>query len=208
MTECDRPALYSEHFGDPRFSYVIVVSSLPGPFGQVRQISVNGNHRSMAFAALECPVVLAEVDDFRPPYRITYNESDDDWGTTREFLKWQEDRGALRMSSCSVVRSGPYVELRIADASVPWLAASPREALAALDAYERFWGQKLEHVGGLDVVDLRKTWRSASRIEVRKPLFVRSVSTKTLVEPPRAMTKGSNLEKAPGSLIPWLESTE
>ncbi|MHB1210265.1 MAG: hypothetical protein ACYC1I_11265 [Acidimicrobiales bacterium] len=111
----------------------------------------------MAFCALGSPVVLAEVYDVGPPYRIEYDEADD-WEITRDFLKWQEERGALRFSSRSIVRDGGRLELRVAEAVTPWLATSPREALAALDAYERFWDQKLETVGPLDVNELRRTW--------------------------------------------------
>ena len=35
--------------------------SFAGPLGPIRPITTNGNHRSMAFEALGCPVVLAEV---------------------------------------------------------------------------------------------------------------------------------------------------
>ena len=179
------PDQYSEYFDDPRYGYGIVVSSFAGPLGPIRTITTNGNHRSMAFHALGCPVVLAEVDDEGPPYRITYNEDDDDWETTRDFLKWQEERGALRFSSRSVVRDGGRLELRVAEAVTPWLAASPREAFAALDAYERFWDQKLETVGPLLVTELRRNWKSAARREVRKRLREKDASAVTMVYPPK-----------------------
>ena len=95
----DSPRLYARHFDDPRFGYVIVVLSIPGPWGSIRPITTNGNHRSMAFDARESPLVLAEVHDQLLPYRITYNEDNDDWKTTRNFLTWQEARGALRDAS-------------------------------------------------------------------------------------------------------------
>lgn len=180
----ESPALYARHFDDPRFGYVIVVSSFPGPLGPIRPITTNGNHRSMAFDALKAPVVLAEVREERPPYRICYDDNDDDWETTKEFLAWQQDRGALRLSSRPVVREGRYLEIRIAEAETPWLATSPHEAFAALDAYERFWDQKLERVGPLEVAELRRTWKSVARRDVRKPLLVRADSAETLVQPP------------------------
>jgi hypothetical protein len=201
LAEFDSPALYSAHFGDPRSFYVIVVSSIPGPFGPIRQITTNGNHRSMAFEALECPLVLAEVHYDRPPYRITYREEDDDWATTKSFLRWQGERGALRLSSRPVVRHGPYLELRIAEATTPWLATSPHDAMAALNAYERFWGRKLKTVGPLDIAELRRTWKSAGREDVRKPRFVQTVSKETLVQPPGSgMTNFFSSEVAPGSV--------
>ena len=65
----------------------------------------------------------------------------------------------------------------------PWLAASPREAFAALDAYEKFWGQKIETVGPLDVAELRRTWKFAARTEVRRRLREHKESVITLVAP-------------------------
>ena len=84
-----------------------------------------------------------------------------------------------------------YLELHIADALTPWLAASPRETLAALDAYEKFWGQKLETIGPLDVAELRRTWKSAARREVRKRLREKDVSAITLVHPQMLIPRGS-----------------
>lgn len=188
------PELYSEYFDDPRYGYGIVVSSFAGPLGPIRAITTNGNHRSMAFESLGCPVVLAEVYELSPPYRIEYNEAEDDWKTTREFLRWQERRGALRLSSRAVVRTDRYLELRIADAPTPWLAASPREAFAALDAYEKFWGQKIETVGPLDVAELRRTWKFAARTEVRRRLREHKESVITLVAPEKIKApKGSQM---------------
>jgi hypothetical protein len=191
LSEFESPLLYSEYFDDPRYFYGICVSSIAGPLGPIRPIGTNGNHRSMAFDALECPVVLVELWEESPPYQIRYNEADDDWKTTRDFLKWQEEWGALRFSSRSVVRDGGYLELRVAEAATPWLAASPREALAALDAYERFWDQKLETVGPLLVSELRRTWKSAARREVRKRLREKDMSAVTLVYPPMLIPRGS-----------------
>jgi hypothetical protein len=191
LNNYESPLLYSEHFDDPRFGYVICVSSIAGPLGPIRPIGTNGNHRSMAFDALECPVVLAEMYEESPPYQITYNESEDDWRITRDFLKWQGERNSLRLSSRSVVRDGGYLELRVAEAGAPWLAASPREAFAALDAYERFWDQKLETIGPLLVSELRQTWKSAARREVRKRLREKDLSAVTLVHPPASVSRGS-----------------
>jgi len=194
LDNCESPHLYTFYFDDPRHHYGIVVTSFAGPLGSIRAITTNGNHRSIAFGALGCPVVLAEVYDLVPPYRIEYVEAEDDWKTTRDFLKWQEQRGALRMSSHPVVRIGRYLELRIANAPTPWLAASPREALAALDAYEKFWGQKLEMVGPLDIAELRRTWRSAARCEVRKRLREKEKSIITVVAPDMIkIPKGSRM---------------
>jgi hypothetical protein len=192
LNNFESPLLYSEHFNDPRYGYVICVSSIAGPLGPIRPIGTNGNHRSMAFDALECPVVLVEIYEENPPYQITYNEVDDDWKTTRDFLEWQEERKGLRLSSRSVVRDSGYLKLRIADAVAPWLAASPREAFAALDAYERFWDQKLETIGPLLVAELRQTWKSAARREVRKRLREKDVSTDTLVHPQMLVPRGSD----------------
>jgi hypothetical protein len=170
-------ALYVHYFDDPRYGYGIVVSSFPGPLGAIRQITTNGNHRSMAFEALRSPLVLAEILDERPPYRITYDE-DDDWETTRDFLNWQAEKGILRMSTRPVVRDSRRVELRIAEAETPWLAASPREALAALKAHEKFWALRLNNIGSLSVAELRRVWSGTASKEVRKP------SALTLIEPP------------------------
>jgi hypothetical protein len=188
LDNCEPPNQYSFYFDDPRYGYGIVVSSFAGPLGAIRPITTNGNHRSMAFCALGCPVVLAEVYDVSAPYRIEYNE-DDDWEITRDFLKWQEERGALRFSSRSVVRDGGRLELRVAEAVTPWLAASPREALAALDAYERFWDQKLETVGPLLVTELRQNWKFAARREVRKRLREKDASAVTMVYPPKLIAQ-------------------
>ena len=190
LDNCELPDQYFSYFDDPRYGYGIVVSSFAGPLGAIRPITTNGNHRSMAFGALGCPVVLAEVYDVSPPYRIEYNE-DDDWEVTRDFLKWQEERGALRLSSRSVVRDGAHLELRVAEAATPWLATSPREAFAALDAYEKFWDQKLKTVGPLVIAELRQTWRSAARREVRKRIREKDVSAVTLVSPPILIPRGS-----------------
>ena len=192
LDNCESPNQYASYFDDPRYGYGIVVSSFVGPLGAIRPITTNGNHRSMAFCALGCPVVLAEVYDVSAPYRIEYNE-EDDWEITRDFLKWQEERGALRFSSRSVVRDGGYLELRVAEAVTPWLAASPREAFAALDAYERFWDRKLESVGSLLVTDLRQDWKSAARREVRKRLREKDMSAVTLVQPPVHIPQGSQI---------------
>lgn len=200
LADHDSPSLYSHHFNDPRYGYVIVVSSIQGPLGPIRPIGTNGNHRSMAFDALRCPVVLAEVHDEHPPYRITYNDEDDDWGTTRDFLEWQEDRGALRLSSRPVVRQGSYLELRIADATTPWLVASPHNALAALDAYERFWDRKLKRVGALDVAELRATWRSAAQEDVRRPLHVEAITAEPLVRAPASIMTKVSSDVAPPSM--------
>jgi hypothetical protein len=193
LNNYESPRMYFEHFNDPRHFYVICVSSIAGPLGPIRPIGTNGNHRSMAFDALDCPVVLAELWEESPPYQITYNEADDNWAMTRDFLKWQEERGALRFSSRSVVRDGAYLELRVAEAATPWMAASPREAFAALDAYERFWDQKLEMVGPLDVAELRGKWKAAARTEVRKQLREKKESA-TLVTPTMLnVPKGSEM---------------
>jgi len=194
LREFESPPLYLEYFDDPRYGYGICVSSIAGPWGQVRPIGTNGNHRSMAFEALECPVVLAEIYEDRPPCRITYSEDDDDWQTTVDFLKWQQERGLLRLSSRSIVREGGRLEIRIADADVPWLVASPREAFAALDAYERFWGKEIETIGHLRVSDLRQTWKSAARREVKKRLREMDASAVTLVQPPTMfLPRGSQI---------------
>lgn len=193
LDNCESPDQYVFYFDDPRYGYGIVVSSFAGPLGPIRLITTNGNHRSMAFDALGCPVVLAEVSDVSPPYRIRYNEADDDWKTTRDFLKWQEERGALRFSSRSVVRDGGHLELRVAEAATPWLTASPREAFAALDAYERFWDRKLDTVGPLLVAELRQDWKSAARREVRKQLREKDRSAVTLVQPPVHIPQGSQI---------------
>jgi hypothetical protein len=193
LDKYESPHLYSRQFNDPRYGYVICVSSIAGPLGPIRPIGTNGNHRSMAFDALECPLVLVEIYEEIPPYQITYIETDDDWKTTRDFLKWQEERGGLRLSTRSVVRNGGYLELRVAQAIAPWLAASPREAFAALDAYERFWEQKLETVGPLFVSELRQTWKSSARREVRKRLREKDGSAVTLVHPPVQVPRGSKL---------------
>lgn len=191
LSEFESPLFYSEYFDDPRYGYGICVSSTAGPLGPIRPIGTNGNHRSMAFEVLESPVVLAEIHEEKPPYRITYDEADDDWTTTLDFLKWQEGRKILRLSSRSVVRDSGRIELRIAETIAPWLAASPREALTALDAYERFWDQKLETIGHLLVSELRQTWKSAARREVRKRLREKDVSSVTLVRPPMIISPGS-----------------
>jgi len=191
LNNYESPLLYSRHFNDPRYGYVICVSSIAGPLGPIRPIGTNGNHRSMAFDALECPVVLVEMYEESPPYQITYIEADDDWKTTRDFLEWQEERGGLRMSSRSVVRDGGHLELRIAEVTAPWLAASPREAFAALDAYERFWNQELETIGPLLITELRQTWKSSARREVRKRLREKNVSAVTLVYPPLIVQSAS-----------------
>ncbi len=191
LNEVESPLLYFEYFDDRRHFYGICVSSIAGPLGPIRPIGTNGNHRSMAFEALECPVVLVEMYEENPPYQIKYVEADDDWKTTRDFLKWQEERGALRLSSRSVVRDGRYLEIRIAEAAAPWLAASPREAFASLDAYERFWGHKLETIGPLLIAELRQTWKSAARREVRKRLREKDVSAVTLVYPQMPIARGS-----------------
>lgn len=190
LDNCDSPDQYNFYFDDPRYGYGIVVSSFAGPLGPIRPLTANGNHRSMAFGALGCPVVLAEVYDVSPPYRIEYNE-DDDWEITRNFLKWQEKRGALRFWSRPVVRDGGYLELRVAEAVTPWLATSPRDAFAALDAYERFWDQKLETVGPLLVSELRQTWKFAARREVRKQLREKGVSAVTIVDPSMLIQRGN-----------------
>lgn len=193
LSEFESPLLYSEYFDDPRYGYGICVSSIAGPIGPIRPIGTNGNHRSMAFEALGCPVVLAEMYEVKPPYQIRYDEVDDDWNTTLDFLKWQQERKLLRLSSRSIVRDRGRIEIRIADAVVPWLVASPREALVGLDAYERFWNQKLENIGPLLVSDLRGTWKSAARREVKKRLRERDLFAATMVLPPLGISPNSQI---------------
>jgi hypothetical protein len=48
----------------------------------------------------------------------------------------------------------------------------------ALDAYEGFWNQKLEKLGPILVSELRQTWKSAARREVRKRLREKDSSEK------------------------------
>jgi len=202
LEECESPEMYLEHFNDPRYGYVIVVTSIPGPFGPIRPIGTNGNHRSMAFEALGCPVVLAEVSNEGPPYRITYKENVDAWQITRDYLKWLEDQGAIRLSSRSVVRRGQFLDIRIAEATTPWLASSPREALAALDAYEQFWGHKLESVGQLQMSELRRRWKSAARTKVRSSIFAKTVSAATLIRPADNLTNFLSSEEVKPRSLP------
>ncbi len=191
LSEFESPLLYTEYFDDPREGYGICVSSIAGPWGPIRPIGTNGNHRSMAFEVLESPVVLAEIYEEKPPYGITYDEDEDDWETTLDFLKWQQERKLLRLSSRSIVRDRGRLEIRITDAVAPWLAASPREAMTALDAYERFWDRELDTIGSIAVTEIRQTWKSAARKQLRKRLRERDALTLTLVQPPIMIGPGS-----------------
>jgi hypothetical protein len=139
----------------------VVVNSIPGPWGPVRPVTVNGNHRTLAFEALGAPLILAKVHSFRPPYRIQMDRQDD-WPTTLEFLRWLASFDVVRLSSRAVVREGESVHLRVAEAPVPWLAAPPRDAWAALTAYEAFYGRPVERFGRLDRRELERQWGSAA----------------------------------------------
>ena len=157
-------------FGDPRSSGpCVVVDSLDGPFGPIRQITVNGNHRTLALEALGVPLAMAEVRTYVGPYSVTFGQ-EDDWSTALAFLRWLEARGVLRMSSRAVHRVGYWVELRIAEAPTPWLAASPHDALKALIAYEAFFGRKVQGFGHVDRGVLLRTWRSTAGTSQRKPI--------------------------------------
>jgi len=160
LLEQGNPSGLAELFGHPRNPEPgVVADSIPGPFGPVRPISVNGNHRTLVFDALEAPLILAEVHRSRPPYRCKFHQ-DDDWRTTLSFLRWLESCKVLRLSSHPFVRTGPWVYLRIAEAPTPWLAASPGDALAASSAYEQFYRRRIERIGQLDLRLLRQQWGS------------------------------------------------
>ena len=137
----------------------VVADSIPGPFGPVRPIGVNGNHRTLALEAIEVPVLLCQVHRFKAPYRCKFHE-DDDWPRTLSFLRWLEARQVLRLSARPIVREDPWVWLRVADATVPWLAAPPRDALGALRAYQEFYRRPLLRIGSLDTASLEREWRS------------------------------------------------
>jgi hypothetical protein len=163
-------------FGDPRSGTPnVVVDSIGGPFGPIRQVSVNGNHRTLALEALGVPLAMAEVRTFVGPYSITFGE-DDDWSTALEFLRWLEERRALRMSRRAVRRSGYWVELRVAEAPTPWLAGSPHDALRALDAYESFFGRRVEGFARVDRASLLRNWRSVATTSQRNPVEVVTVT--------------------------------
>jgi hypothetical protein len=136
---------------------------------------VNGNHRTLALEALGVPLAMAEVRTFVGPYSITFGE-DDDWSTALEFLRWLEERHALRMSTRAVHRSGYWIELRVAEATTPWLASSPYDALRALAAYEAFFGRKVEGFGQVDRARLLRTWQSTARNSQRKPVEVITIT--------------------------------
>jgi hypothetical protein len=162
-------------FGDPR-SHVpcVVVDSVPGPFGPVRPITINGNHRTLALEALGAPIVMAEVRDYVGPFSIQYSE-DDEWKVTFDFLRWLESHGAVRLSARPIIRENRWLRLRISDAPAPWLATSPEEALATLDAYEVFHNRKVDHIGALDTKVLRRQWKSAATVPVRQPITLTAV---------------------------------
>jgi hypothetical protein len=163
-------------FGDPRSGAPnVVVDSLGGPFGPIRQISVNGNHRTLALEALEVPLAMAEVRTYVGPYAITLRE-DDDWPTVLAFLRWLEEGQVLWMSRRAIQREGPWVTLRVAKAPTPWLAASPHDALKALGAYEAFFGHRVPGFAHLDRALLLRTWRSAAGTSQRKPVEVTTVT--------------------------------
>jgi hypothetical protein len=172
-------------FGDPRSGLPsVVVDSLGGPFGSIRQISVNGNHRTLALEALGVPLVMAEVRRCVGPYSITFGE-DDDWPTAMAFLRWLEARQALRMSRRAVHREENWVVLRVAEAPTPWLAASPHDAFKALAAYEAFFSRKVQGFGHVDRALLLRTWRSSASTSQRKPVQVVTVTVPPEQSDPR-----------------------
>ena len=111
----------------------VVADSIPGPFRPVRPIGVNGNHRTLALEAIEAPLILCQVHRFKALYRCKFHE-DDDWPWTLSFLRWLEARQVLRLSARPIAGEDPWVWLRVADATIPWLAAPPSDALGALRA--------------------------------------------------------------------------
>ena len=170
------PAGLAELFGDPRRTLpCVVVDSMAGPLGPVRAISTNGNHRTLAFEALGATIVLAEVRNYDPPYRMTFSDEHDDWQTTLDFLRWLEAHDVVRLSRDPVLRDGAWITLRIADAAAPWLAASPSEALAALDAYEGVHHEKIERIGQMDTKLLRRQWQAVAAAQVRWDPMAQSV---------------------------------
>ncbi len=158
LLEQGNPDGLAQLFGHPRGPEpTVVVNSIPGPLGPVRTITVNGNHRTLIFEAVGAPLILAKVHRYRPPYRCKLHQ-EDDWRTTLEFLRWLETFGVLRMSSRAYVAKEPWIYLRLAEAPTPWLAASPKDALAALATYEQFYGRRIERIGRLDRGLLERRW--------------------------------------------------
>jgi hypothetical protein len=168
LEEQGDPAGLVELFGDPRRTVpCVVVDSMKGPFGPVRPITVNGNHRTLAFEALGAPLVLAEVRNYDPPYQMTLRDGADDWQTTLDFLRWLEAHRVVRLSSRPVLQEGPWVTLRVADSIAPWLVAPPLDALDALDAYEGFHHGKINRIGQMDTKLLRRQWRAVAAAQAR-----------------------------------------
>jgi len=160
LLEQGNPDGLAQLFGHPRSPEpAVVVNSMPGPFGPVRTITVNGNHRTLIFEAVGAPLILAKVHRYRSPYRCKLR-LEDDWRTTLVFLRWLESFKVLRLSSRAVVSKDPWVYLRVAEAPIPWLAASPQDALAALATYEQFYGRRIERIGPLDRRLLQRQWGS------------------------------------------------
>jgi hypothetical protein len=182
-------------FGDPRSGEpCVVVDSLGGPFGPIRQITVNGNHRTLALEALRIPLAMAEVRTYVGPYSITFGQ-EDDWSTALAFLRWLEERQVLRMSRRAVHREGYWIELRVVQAPTPWLAASPYDALEALAAYELFFGRKVEGFGQIDRALLLRTWGSSASTPQRKPIEVTTVTVPASQFQPRPDTRPKSIRR-------------
>lgn len=160
LLERGDPDGFARLLGHPRSPEpAVVVKSIPGPFGPVRTVTVNGNHRTLIFEAVGAPLILAKVHRYKAPYRCKFRE-DDDWRATLAFLRWLESFEVLRLSSRPVVAKESWIYLRVAEAPTPWLAAPPQNALAALATYEQIYGRRIERIGRLDRNLLQREWES------------------------------------------------
>ncbi len=162
LLEQGTPTSLARIFGHPRNPEpAVVVNSIPGPFGPVRPITENGNHRTLVLEALSVPLVLAKVHQFKAPYRCRVRRASD-WKTTRAFLRWLESFKVVRLSSRWVVKDDEWVYFRIAEAECPWLASTPHEAFVALEAYERLYDHRIDRFGDLGRDQLEREWHSVA----------------------------------------------
>jgi hypothetical protein len=138
----------------------VVVNRLEGPLGPVHVLSVNGLHRTAALRALRAPVILAEVHEVGPPYRLHIRD-DETQRETLDFLRWLEAEGAIRLGRRPVVTTAYSRYICVVEAEAPFLLGPPAEALAAIDTYEAIVAQQVSHFGPLHVDALRAEWSHA-----------------------------------------------
>ena len=96
----------------------------------------------------------------------------------------------------------------MAEAPTPWLAASPHDGLRALNAYESFFGRKVEGFRDVDRATLQRTWCSVATTSQRKPVEVITVTVAEELFPSSRRGKFGPVkkERRPKSLRPTAET--